>query len=139
MAQSHRCARRVDLGNGGPVVVAFDEPRVVHAHPVDRRVEPLDVSGALQAEDQCVHVRVHVPHGAAWPEPAGVADGRRELHPPEEMPADVLVKALVQELPDDLVRQVHGDSIREGLVTTVTRLLFGYACDQICEVRLTLW
>ena len=39
-----------------PSLVAFDQPGVVHAHPVDRRVEALEVGGALQAEDQRLHV-----------------------------------------------------------------------------------
>ena len=82
---------------------------MMHAHPVDRRVESFDVRRALQAEDQRVHVRVHVPDGAAGSEPAGVGDGRGELHALEEVfPPDVLVETVVEHLADDLVRQVHG-------------------------------
>src|SRR5690606_26538347 len=62
--EAHRAAFGVDVA-GGDAVDAFGEAGVVVPHPADARVEPLDVGGGDQPEDQRGQVRVDVPDRAA--------------------------------------------------------------------------
>ena len=129
MSQPGDRALGVEAVGGHAVGIAFDQPRVVHAHPVDRRVEALHVGGALQPEDQRLHMGVHVPDRAAWAEPAGIACGSGELDAAEVVSSDVLVEALLHLLLDDLVRHEHVGPVGSGhdcgqntiLATAVTR------------------
>src|SRR6476646_11588515 len=103
---------------------------MVNPHPVDRRVESLHVGRALEPEDQRLQVRVHVPHGAAGTEPAGVTRGTGKLHPPEVVFADVLIEPILQHLLDELMWHQHF----ARLLTYWQRLLsvycYGHGCDQ---------
>lgn len=85
---------------------------MVHAHPVDRRVESFEVGRALQSEDQRRYVRVHVPDRTARAEPSRVAERAGELHAAEEVLADVVVELLLEALLDDVMRHKHGGPSR---------------------------
>src|SRR5690606_17904903 len=114
--EAHRAAFGVDVA-GGDAVDAFGEAGVVVPHPADARVEPLDVGGGDQPEDQRGQVRVDVPDRAARTEPAGVAGRAGEVEALEEPGPDLGVEGLL-EPPGD------GVALHPGLP------LSGYSCGQ---------
>ena len=95
----------IDGQGRGSVLAAPDQPRVLHTHPEDARVETLQVRRTLQTEDERGRVRMDVPGRAARAEPTRIAGRLLEVHPAEELRSDVGVELAVQPGPDELVRE----------------------------------
>lgn len=61
------------------------QARMMHAHPEDARVQTFHVRRALQPEDECGRVGMHVPGRRVRAEPARIADRVVEAHPAQNL------------------------------------------------------
>ena len=87
------------------VFIAFDDPRMIRAHPEDAGVQAFDECRALQSEDQGRGMRVHVPYRAIRTEPTRIAFRPGKVEAAEELGSDIPIEVGPDLVLDELMRQ----------------------------------